>query len=325
MPDEKQPSRPEGSSIPLPKPPAWMTSIPAPDEDTPPPVPQPSPPPAAEPVAVKPAPEPPRPSEHPTVPPPIAPPPPKAVIAPPKPDSGFAEKDEAAEDFPIEDDEDVEEAAEVGVETDADLDAEGEPAPLSIDPAFAFIILLVVSGFGLSAVAADARFAAVCAGLGLVGMAAILSNEVPLPRPTMRDLLIGAGYGLLVGLPVLVIGRPQLARISGEIFRGFGDGMAFMVLAFAMPLAETLFFRGAFLAARGLLWAGAAGGLWAVFLLVPAMDVGAFPLVTIVIGSALVAINFLYAYLSTNFNLFAAWTCQIALNLALLWLPRLLP
>jgi hypothetical protein len=211
------------------------------------------------------------------------------------------------------------ELAEVGEEGE---ESEEEERPLSIDPALAFIVLVVVMGLGLATVTPDARFAAVWSGMALVGIAAILANEVPVPRPALRDLLIGAGYGLLVGLPVLVIGRPQLARLSKAIFEGFSDGMIFMILAFAMPFAETIFFRGAFLAARGLLWTAGASGLWAILLLVPAMNVSPFPLVTVVISAALIGMNFLYTYISINFNLYAAWACQVTLNLCLLWLPR---
>lgn len=333
MPDEKPPNRPEGSSIPLPKPPAWMTSIPSPDEapasPPPPPTPvpppaavspekaeKPAPPPLAKPAAIaEPIPAPPRPAPQPIK--PMEAPPPVTKTPAPADDAALIDVLEDDENGDLEDDEAIEEAGE------EDTDSDDAVNLLSIDPALAFIVLIVVMGLGLATVAADARFAAVWSGMALIGVGAILANEVPVPRPTLRDLLIGAGYGLLVGLPVLVIGRPQLARLSTEVFEGFGDGMAFMILAFAMPFAETIFFRGAFLAARGLLWTAGASGLWAVLLLVPAMSVSTFPLVTVVISAALVGMNFLYAYIGVNFNLYAAWACQVALNLCLLWLPRL--
>lgn len=331
MPDEKPPIRPEGSSIPLPKPPAWMTSIPSPDEaaapSSPPPsapIPAPAPATATPEKAEKPIPLSPPPSaigelKAATPPPDPSPAPMRAAALPTLPDMAASVAERMAEDE-LEDDDLIElEFAEDGEEGD---ESEEDERPLSIDPALAFIVLVVVMGLGLATVTPDARFAAVWSGMALVGIAAILANEVPVPRPALRDLLIGAGYGLLVGLPVLVIGRPQLARLSKAIFEGFSDGMIFMILAFAMPFAETIFFRGAFLAARGLLWTAGASGLWAILLLVPAMNVSPFPLVTVVISAALIGMNFLYTYISINFNLYAAWACQVTLNLCLLWLPR---
>ena len=59
-------------------------------------------------------------------------------------------------------------------------------------------------------------------------------------------------------------------------------------------------------------------------LFIPAMNVSAFPLVAVVFGFAFVLINFVYGYLSQRIGLFAAWTCQITVNLLLLWVSRLI-
>ncbi|MBO9308243.1 MAG: hypothetical protein J7551_00485 [Chloroflexi bacterium] len=195
---------------------------------------------------------------------------------------------------------------------------------LTLDPLFIYGIALVVTVFGLGSMPLETRLTIVWTALSALGFLAILVDEIEIVRPSVRDIAIGAGYATLVGAPIFVIGSAQLKRIAGELFSGMSATSVFLLLIFAMPAAETLFFRGAFLAARGLMLSALAGGVWSCLLLLAGLNVIAYPFVALVISLALVALNFLYSYLAAVYNLFSAWTCQIIMNALLLWLPSLL-
>lgn len=294
--------------IPLPEPPAWMKAITPPPEveaSATPAIPTP-PPTAAPPEAQRPAP-----AELPTpaaaaetsAPQPLPPAEPTPVA------NAMTDNLEAVDDF-----EDVEA-----------LDAfEDEERLLTLDPLLIYGIALVVTVLGLGGMPLEARLTLVWTAIAGVGLLAILVDEIEVLRPTVRDLAIGVGYAALVGVPILVIGSSQLGRIAADLFSGMSPTTVFLLLVFAMPTAETLFFRGAFQASRGLLSAAAAAGIWSCLLLLAGLNVTAYPLVAIVIGVAILALNFLYSYLAAVYNLFSAWACQIAMNALLLWLPSLL-
>ena len=195
---------------------------------------------------------------------------------------------------------------------------------LTLDPLFIYGIALVVTVLGLGGMPLETRLTLVWTALSALGFLAILVDEIEVWRPSVRDVAIGAGYAALVGAPIFVIGSAQLERIAGELFSGMSATSVFLLLIFAMPAAETLFFRGAFQAARGLVLSALAGGAWSCLLLLAGLNVTAYPFVALVIGLALVALNFLYSYLAAVYNLFSAWTCQIIMNVLLLWLPSLL-
>ncbi|MCS6870064.1 MAG: hypothetical protein NZ571_01260 [Anaerolineae bacterium] len=195
---------------------------------------------------------------------------------------------------------------------------------LTFDPLFIYGIALVVTVLGLGGMPLETRLTSVWTALSLLGVLAILADEIDVPRPTVRDLAIGAGYAALVGVPLVAIGNAQLKRIAVDLFNGMSPTSVFLLLVFAMPAAETLFFRGAFQASRGFLLSALASGLWACLLLVAGLNVTAYPFVALVIGTALFALSFLYSYLAAVYNLFSAWACQIVMNMLLLWLPTLL-
>ena len=62
--------------------------------------------------------------------------------------------------------------------------------------------------------------------------------------------------------------------------------------------------------------------IWSIVLFFPALDVVKAPFVAIVIGLAFVFINFLYSYTRNRFGFFASWTCQIMMNLIILFATR---
>lgn len=273
-------------SLPLPEPPAWMKAILPPEPE----------------IAPPPAPE--APDED---------------VAD-QTDDRIAEKD--AEAIAEEADSPFEEE-ELDVDEEADELDESERL-LTFDPLFIYGIALVVTVLGLGGMPLETRLTLVWTALSLLGVLAILVDEIDVPRPTVRDLAIGIGYAALVGVPLLVIGNPQLRRIAADLFSGMSATSVFLLLIFAMPAAETLFFRGVFLASRGLLMSALAGGVWSCLLLLAGLNVTAYPFVALVIGAALIALNFLYSYLAAVYNVFSAWACQIAMNALLLWLPSLL-
>ncbi len=326
----------DNSSIPLPKPPAWMQPI----RETP----------------AEPPPEPPKPPtwmqpmrETPSV--PVAPRPPsrpvtsnaesalKSASAPPErvqpaPSAKPGEPEVAnvpqvvSEHLTHEVEYATSALVEDEFEEDEDADAEidpddhEEPLPF-VDPALAYVILVIVTALGLYNLAADTRFTIVWSALTVLGAASIAADRLHVERPNLRDLFVGVGYGALIGVPMMIIAAPALQRLSFDIFGRPGDAFVFQALAFAMPMGETLFFRGAIQQSRGLLVTVLAASLWSLMLFLPAMNVSAYPLVAIVISLSLCVVNFLYSYLAERVGLFSAWTCQTTISLLLLWVPRL--
>ncbi len=244
---------------------------------------------------------------------------PESPAAPPTesaPADGAASDDQAAQA--------PEEALEATEDFDEFDEADESERLLTFDPLFIYGIALVVTVLGLGGMPLETRLTLVWTALSGLGILALLVDEIDVPRPRVSDLAIGAGYAALVGVPILVIGNAQLRRIAADLFSGVSGTSVFLLLIFAMPAAETLFFRGAFQASRGLLWSALAGGVWSCLLLLAGLNVTAYPFVALVIGAALLALNFLYSYLAAVYNLFSAWACQIVMNALLLWLPNLL-
>lgn len=333
----------------LPKPPAWMRGVSDPAQSwRPEPVPPTEPP--RPPAWMQPIPDPEQEQQKPlpartgavsagdtrsTLPPlpPLSPPitapdaptaPPPGPTAPGMPEIPAAEDEtDADEEFEGLDFLDQEGEFATAADEMPGEDADDEAA-LIIDPAFAYIIALIVTVFGLSNFTPDVRYALLWAGLTVVGAAAITADNLYVERPTLRDLAVGVGYGVIIALPLLIIGAPTLRRLSYDIFGRVGDASVFMALAFAMPMAETLFFRGAFQSARGLVSSVLAASGLSLILFIPAMNLADFPLVAVVIGLAFLMINFVYGYLARRIGLFTAWAAQIAANLLLLWVSRLI-
>ncbi len=193
----------------------------------------------------------------------------------------------------------------------------------AIDPAFVYIVFVVIALLGLTNVAVDVRYTLIWSLLAVVAMLSITLDHVDIDRIQLRGVLIGLGFGALVGLPFLAVGAPQLQRLSGQIFAKPAESAVFQMLAVTMPLAETLFFRGAFQAARGLIFTSLAAGVWTMILFFPQLDVLRLPLVAIVFGLCFIFVNFLYSYVRERFGLFASWSCQITVNVLLLFVARL--
>jgi len=322
------------SSIPLPKPPAWMQPIrdnPAPERLPDPPRPPSWMQPIKENAAPPKAPDPVKPASAPVSTPvpassPIRPPAPTSPGQPemPLPDSRAIPQ--VTSEHLLEESEGEEEEFLEGEFEDEALDVDEEAHEdrfPTVDPALSYVVLVIVTILGLYNMAADVRFTIVWSALTVLGAASIAADQLHVDRPSLRDLLVGVGYGALIGVPMMIIAAPALQRLSFDIFGKPGDAFVFQALAFAMPMGETLFFRGAIQQSRGLVVTFLAASLWSLLLFVPSMNVGAYPLVALVIGLSLCFVNFLYSYLAERVGLFSAWTCQATISLLLLWFPRL--
>jgi hypothetical protein len=65
---------------------------------------------------------------------------------------------------------------------------------------------------------------------------------------------------------------------------------------------------------------GFLSSLWSLFVFIPMLDVGTYPVIGVIIGISLVMMNLIYAYVRQRNGLAAAWVCQIVVNVVLLFL-----
>ncbi|MBZ0278993.1 MAG: CPBP family intramembrane metalloprotease [Anaerolineae bacterium] len=194
------------------------------------------------------------------------------------------------------------------------------------DPVFGYLIVIALS-VGLTPLIADnpdLRYAIlwmVMAGFGvlawLMGSSARISQETP------ENLVWGVAFGIIVSVPLLMVGGSLLTETTARLFPKMGAGSVLVFLVFAMPLAETLFFRGVLQETRAFWMVGLMSSLWSVLVLFPLLEVNKFPAVAVIIGTAFLMMNITYSYVRQRNGLAAAWICQIAVNLVLLFLPFL--
>lgn len=200
---------------------------------------------------------------------------------------------------------------------------EEEIPPLPLDPVVALVVLILVALLGAGALRSDVRFTILWTSLAVIAVIALLVDDIEIERPRVRDLLLGVGYGAMIGLPILTVVSAQLKSISLSLFGEGNHAFVFQIVVFTIPFAETLFFRAVFQGTRGLLFAAGGAALWTILLFFPALNILQYPLVALVLAVALVFVNFVYSYLCERFGLYAAWTCQVSINIALLFLSRL--
>lgn len=199
------------------------------------------------------------------------------------------------------------------------------------DPTFALLILFALN-IGLASIVpenGDLRFTALWGLMGLLAASTWVLRGVRVERTRLSELAVGAIFGGVVGLPLLLFGGTTLETTARLLFRASVDGtvqtlpqgtvLAYLVLI--MPLAETLFFRGVMQEGRSFLSVGAAASVWSILLCFPMLEVVRFPGLALLIGVALVVINLLYSYVRERNGLAAAWLCQVVLNIMLLYLP----
>jgi hypothetical protein len=66
---------------------------------------------------------------------------------------------------------------------------------------------------------------------------------------------------------------------------------------------------------------GILSSVWSILLFLPMIEVGAFPVIAAIIAVALTMMNLIYSYVRLRNGLAAAWLCQIAVNIVLLFIP----
>jgi len=200
---------------------------------------------------------------------------------------------------------------------------EFDPGPArKLDPVFIYFVLIVIILLGLNTFTAEIRYTVVWTAMTVTAVIALIVDKIKIDTPTMTEIYVGVGLGLLIGLPLAGIGAPLLQQVSVDIFGKSTDVAVFQTLAFTMPLAEGLFFRVALQSARGAVFTAVAAGFWSIALFGPQLNVIKFPLVAVVIGLAFVFVNAIYSYARHRFGVFASWSCQIVINLLLLFAAR---
>ncbi len=202
------------------------------------------------------------------------------------------------------------------------------------DATFGYLIAIALA-IGLTPLlpaSADMRYTiiwALMAGFGV--LAWLLGGMTRIEQEAPEDLAWGVIFGLIIGAPLLLIGGSVLATSVGLLFRTSIDGSILpmppgVVLAyviFAMPLAETLFFRGVLQETRPFWLVAALGTGWSLALFAPMLDIANYPGVGILVGVALVLMNVMYSYVRDRNGLAASWLCQITVNIVLLFIPYL--
>lgn len=205
----------------------------------------------------------------------------------------------------------------------------------STDPTFPFLIAIALSvGMApLTPQSADVRYVAVWSVLAFFGVFTwLLGTTTRIERESVEDLIWGIVFGVIVALPLLFIGGSTLEATALRMFRtGYQGaiiqmpvGTVFALLVFVMPLSETLFFRGLLQTGRTFWLVGIVSSIWTLVLFLPMIEAAQFPIVAVIISTALVMINFMYAYVRQRNGLAAAWLSQIVINVSLLFIPSVL-
>lgn len=196
------------------------------------------------------------------------------------------------------------------------------------DPTFGFLLALAVSiglvpliGTGDPAL----RYTLSWGVLAVFGVTAwLLGNLEPIARERPENVVWGVGFGLLIGVPVLLFGSGLLVGAVRRMFGTMTAGELLAFLVFVMPLAETLFFRGILHGSRAFWMVAIMSAFWSFILYLPLLDIVTFPLVAIVITVMLVMLNIMYGYVRTRNGMAAAWITQIVANLVVFFVPHLM-
>jgi len=197
----------------------------------------------------------------------------------------------------------------------------------NVDPVFAYLVLMALS-IGLTPLATShpiGRYSILWTLLAGTLLAACLLDDGTLEvRFRLHDLLAGAGWGAVIGLPLLLVGADLLAETSERIFVAMPDGAVFQTIVFVMATTESGFFRGVLQGRWSLLLTALAASAWSILMFFPSMDVGGFPLVALIVGTFITMLNVLYGYVRQRNGTTAAWICQTVVSLTWLFIPRLL-
>jgi membrane protease YdiL (CAAX protease family) len=192
------------------------------------------------------------------------------------------------------------------------------------DPTFGYLIVvaLCIGLIPLIPENTDLRYTllwTVMAGFGVLSW--LLGNSARIWTETPENLGWGVIFGLIIAVPLLIVGGTTLRETDQRIFANLSVGEVLAFLIFVMPLAETLFFRGVIQEIRPFWMVGILSSIWSILLFFPVLE--ANTAVALVVGTALVMMNIIYSYVRQRNGLAAAWICQIVVNLVLLFIPFL--
>lgn len=202
------------------------------------------------------------------------------------------------------------------------------------DPTFGLLVAMALN-VGLAPLVpgnTDLRYAIVWLVLGGFGVFAwLLGDTDRIERETLENLVWGTVFGIILSAPLLVVGGDTLSTTVQLIFRSsingqistLPNGAVLAFLVFAMPAAETLFFRGLMQHGRPFWLVGLVSSVWSILLFFPTIEAGRYPAIAVVIGTALTMMNLMYSYVRRRNGLAAAWLCQITVNIVLLFIPYL--
>ncbi|MFQ3568524.1 MAG: hypothetical protein SNJ59_16170 [Aggregatilineales bacterium] len=203
------------------------------------------------------------------------------------------------------------------------------------DPTFGLLVGFAVS-IGLIPIApeyGDVRYVAGWSALAVFAVLGWLLGETErIGKERVDNLVWGVVLGLILAVPMMLVGGSTLATTVNLLFRSSIDGVmrglpagaVFGLLVFTMPLAETLFFRGLVQYQRAFWIVGLIASAWSLLLFFPMLEVTRFPAVGLIIGGALVMMNMTYSYVRQRNGLAAAWLCQVTINVVLLFIPYVL-
>ncbi|HEC23370.1 MAG TPA: CPBP family intramembrane metalloprotease [Chloroflexi bacterium] len=198
---------------------------------------------------------------------------------------------------------------------------EAEPvAGLRIDPLFGFVLFGALA-LGTLYLDIETRYTVLWTALILLGMTAHFIEPKADPQPF--NLIWGAGVGFVFSLPLLVLAGRGLAETAAVLFPFESRAGLFQALVFAMPLGETIFFRGALQERYGFTASVAGAMVGSALLFWPAASGSLIYLVAGMIFSSVLA--GIYSYVRSRYGLMAAYICQVTANLMLLFLPGFLP
>jgi hypothetical protein len=213
---------------------------------------------------------------------------------------------------------------------DESRDASARRTRHDLDPVFGYIMAMALS-VGLTPVQANVRYVLLWAFMAAMGgMAFLIGSGIRLKVADPGDLLWGIGLGIFTGVALVFADSNTLATTSERLFgAGTTDGAlidtwVFQTTVFVMPVAESLFFRGAMQRVYPIPVVALLASIWSMLMFFPNLNLGETPVVGVVFGTALVLLNFLYSYVNFRHGLAASFFCQISAGTLLLLVPRLL-
>jgi hypothetical protein len=215
------------------------------------------------------------------------------------------------------------------------LDESRDAVPRStrqdLDPVFGYIMAMALS-VGLTPVEANVRYVLLWAFMAAMGgIAFLIGSGIRLKVTDPGDLVWGVGLGVFTGGALMLVGSDTLATASERLFgtrqagdRALLDTWIFQTTVFVMPVAESLFFRGAMQRVHTIPVVALLASIWSMLMFFPHLGLGETPVVGVVFGTALVLLNFLYSYVNFRHGLAASFFCQITAGTLLLLVPRLI-